>query len=105
VFKLAAAYATVTLSCKKATAKVSEKGMVIWQAFGLLVLSRLLFGSFPSGWMARKEMARHHRHPLYEKWAEMNEKEREEFIKNRHHGFHGYPFGHGHSHSENNSEQ
>ncbi|WP_205619109.1 hypothetical protein [Segatella paludivivens] len=55
--------------------------------------------------MARREMARHHRHPLYEKWAEMNEKEREEFIKNRHHGFHGYPFGHGHSHSENNSEQ
>ena len=77
----------------------------LWQAFGLLVLSRLLFGSFPSGWMARREMARHHRHPLYEKWAEMNEKEREEFIKNRHRGFHGYPFGQGHSHSENNSEQ
>jgi translation initiation factor IF-1 len=34
-----------------------------------------------------------------------HKKEREEFIKNRHHGFHGYPFGHGHSHSENNSEQ
>jgi hypothetical protein len=28
-FKLAAAYATVTLFWKKATAKVSEKGMVI----------------------------------------------------------------------------
>ena len=75
------------------------------QAFGLLVLSRLLFGTFPSGWMTRKDMERHHRHPLYEKWARMDEKQREEFINNKCRGYHGYPFGHGHFHTENNSEQ
>jgi len=76
-----------------------------WQAFGLLVLSRLLFGTFPSSWMTRKETQRYNRHPLYERWAGMNEKQREEFINNRRRGFRGNSFGQGHSHNENNSGQ
>lgn len=75
------------------------------EALGLLVLSRLLFGTSPSGWITRKNMDRYRRHPLYERWDGMNEKQREEFIKNRRRDFHGYPFEHGYSHTENNSEQ
>ena len=43
-----------------------------WQALGLLVLSKILFGSFHGG------SHRHHHH-LRERWAAMSEEEREKF--------------------------
>ncbi len=51
-----------------------------WQAIGLLILTRLLFGSFGGG---------HHRHynngwrgNMREKWHNMSQEERENFMKN-----------------------
>lgn len=44
-----------------------------WQALGLLVLSKILFGSFHGG-------SHHHKHRLmHERWAAMSEVEREKF--------------------------
>jgi len=55
-----------------------------WQALGILVLSKILFGGFGFG--------RHrygHRHPgrnqLRERWMEMSDEERKEFLKHRRH--------------------
>jgi len=64
-----------------------------WQAAGLLILSRLLFG-FGGHW------GRHHRAGhLREKWAQMTPEEREEFSKHlreHRHGWGGFRnFGHG----------
>lgn len=58
-----------------------------WQALGLFALSRLLFGGF-----GRRSWRNHHlsdlyRNPIYRKWAEMNEEERADFIRNRHRRF------------------
>ncbi|MDR1810046.1 MAG: hypothetical protein LBR34_06565 [Prevotella sp.] len=55
-----------------------------WQALGLLVLSRLLFGGFGGkfGGMKRRK------HQLREKWLSMTPEERKEFIKKHY-------FGHG----------
>jgi hypothetical protein len=47
-----------------------------WQALGILVLSKILFGGF------HKNCGPHHhpwRQELREKWAKMNPEEREEF--------------------------
>lgn len=41
-----------------------------WQALGLLVLSKILFGSFVGGGH------HHHRRHMYERWAAMSEEER-----------------------------
>ena len=54
-----------------------------WQAIGLLVLSRLLFG-FNGPWGGRHH---HHGEHLREKWENMNPQEREEFrnrLRERH---------------------
>ncbi|MDR2121784.1 MAG: hypothetical protein LBP34_01540 [Flavobacteriaceae bacterium] len=60
-----------------------------WQALGLLVLFRLLFGSFGH------KPGRHARHNLIrDKWLKMTSEEREEFInKKRHWFFRKHPFG------------
>jgi hypothetical protein len=53
-----------------------------WQAAGLLVLSRVLFGGLGGmGWR------RSHRNSFKEKWLNMNDEERKEFVA-RFHGFH-----------------
>lgn len=45
-----------------------------WQALGLLILSKILFGSFVGGGH------HHHRHRvMHERWAAMSEEEREKF--------------------------
>lgn len=44
-----------------------------WQAIGLLLLSKLLFGGFRGG------NRRHWRHRMNERWAEMTPEEREKF--------------------------
>ena len=54
-----------------------------WQAFGLLVLCRVLFGSFGGG---HKLMKRHHhaeRHPILNKWMKMTPEQRQEFVNKR----------------------
>jgi hypothetical protein len=52
-----------------------------WQALGILVLCRMLFGSFDSGhhWMHRH----HGKHNIREKWQKMTPEERKEFINRR----------------------
>jgi len=61
-----------------------------WQALGLLVLSRILFGGIGGRpWMG---MGRHkHHNHLREKWMKMTHEEQKEFIKSR--GFGHHPFG------------
>jgi hypothetical protein len=70
-----------------------------WQALGLLVLSRILFGNGFGGKMGH---GRHHRfggefekNAIREKWMKMTPEERKEFVKSRHFG-HGFDHGHGH---------
>ena len=46
-----------------------------WQALGLLVLSRMLFG----GWRGRPGPHPHWRHRLRERWEHMTPEEREQF--------------------------
>ncbi|GHV50555.1 hypothetical protein FACS1894181_11260 [Bacteroidia bacterium] len=64
----------------------------LWQALGLLVLARLLFGGWGAfGGMRRWE--RGHRHhdgnPMREKWEKMTPEERKEFVGR----LHRRPFG------------
>ena len=51
-----------------------------WQAFGLFVLGRLLFGSFGPG---HGRFSHKHGH-LHQKWAQMTDQERREFVARRH---------------------
>jgi hypothetical protein len=76
-----------------------------WQALGLLVLCRILFGSFGGfggkHWMSHAHTHFHKNH-IREKWLNMTSEERKEFIKNRRHFGHG--FGH-HFFSEEQPEK
>ncbi|MDR1346215.1 MAG: hypothetical protein LBK03_05900 [Bacteroidales bacterium] len=65
----------------------------IWQAWGLLVLARILFGGMGAGCFWGMGMMKHHHNPIREKWMRMTPEERKEFIKKRHarHGF-GHDF-------------
>lgn len=55
-----------------------------WQSLGLLVLARLLFGGFGKFGRAHRFGHHHHHHnPLFDKWAEMSDEERKEFIQNK----------------------
>ncbi|MDR1226216.1 MAG: hypothetical protein LBK47_04880 [Prevotellaceae bacterium] len=68
-----------------------------WQALGLLVLARLLFGGFGGrrGWLGHHAMMHgrgRHGNPIREKWTKMTPEERKEFVKNhyrKHHEFFG----------------
>jgi len=53
-----------------------------WQAVGIFVLCRLLFGSFSGG---HKIMfgGMHGKNPILEKWLKMNSEERKEFIRKK----------------------
>jgi hypothetical protein len=63
-----------------------------WQALGLLVLARLLFGSISNGFWKRGIM--HDRESsIHKKWMQMTPEQRKEFVnKRRQFGF-GRPFG------------
>lgn len=69
--------------------------ITFWQALGILVLSRILFGGFRGHFGGRHGHWHDHRAnggPMREKWMNMNEEERakmkEEWRKRcRHHGF------------------
>jgi len=56
-----------------------------WQALGILVLCRLLFGRFGFGGIRHGGMRRgmHDRNPIHEKWLKMTSEERKEFIRKK----------------------
>lgn len=54
----------------------------LWQALGLFVLTRILFGSFGFG---RRGMPGLGGNPVHEKWMHMTPEQRREFIKKRKH--------------------
>ncbi|MDR0385363.1 MAG: hypothetical protein LBH60_04740 [Prevotellaceae bacterium] len=64
-----------------------------WQALGLFALCRILFGSFGCGFQKFAGRNGYHRNHFREKWHNMSDEERREFIKNRHFGF-GHGFDH-----------
>ena len=61
-----------------------------WQALGILLLSKILFGSFGHGRRFGGHRYNRHNH-LREKWMKMSEEERKEFLKHRRH----FGFGEG----------
>lgn len=75
-----------------------------WQALGLLVLARILFGRF--GFGRDRMMSRGTReNPIHEKWMKMTPEQREEFInKRRQFGF-GRPFNREHFGMDEQQEQ
>lgn len=64
---------------------IGVKSIDFWQALGLLVLSRILFGGlgFRPGMFG---MARERRR-MHERWMQMTPEQREEFIRQRRDGF------------------
>jgi len=53
-----------------------------WQALGILILSKILFGGFGFG----RHNFRHnheHRNRIRDRWMKMSEEERKEFLKHR----------------------
>lgn len=69
------------------------KAISFWQAAGLLVLSKILFGSFGGhkhGWRPGMGFGKHNR--MHERWMNMSEEERTEFINRRMNHFHHHPF-------------
>ncbi|MDR0713884.1 MAG: hypothetical protein LBF89_06475 [Bacteroidales bacterium] len=63
-----------------------------WQALGLLALCRMLFGGFGGDGRMFAGKGGHHKNRIREKWQNMSDEERREFIKDRHFG-HGHGFG------------
>ena len=63
-----------------------------WQALGLLVLCRILFGGF-SGHGLKKHHAEHH---MRKKWMKMTPEERQEFVRRRKEHFGNGDFFGGH---------
>jgi hypothetical protein len=55
----------------------ASRPITFWQALGLLVLSRILFGGFHRG-PARRT---YWRHRMAERWSRMTPEEREKFVK------------------------
>ena len=51
--------------------------ITFWQALGLLVLSKILFGGFRGGWGHRGRWSRR----MQERWEQMTPEEREKFRK------------------------
>lgn len=73
-----------------------------WQALGLFVLSRMLFGGFGpfrrAKMMMGGKMGGHHHHPIHDKWQKMTPEQRKAFIMKRraYMGKHAHgPFGFG----------
>ena len=70
-----------------------------WQALGLFILARILFGGFGLGRKGMMHGMMHHgmgENPMHEKWRKMTPEQRKEFIeKRRKFGFGGH-FGKGH---------
>lgn len=81
-----------------------------WQALGMLLLARILFGGFGFGKRMNHKMHHPgHQNPMKEKWMKMSPEQRMEFIeKRRKYGF-GHPgredfFGKGFQDASENKE-
>ena len=67
-----------------------------WQALGLLVLARILFGGFGHRGMMGGMGRMHHSSPIHKKWMKMTDEQRKEFIsRRREHMRGGHFFGGG----------
>ncbi len=77
-----------------------------WQALGLFVLARILFGGFGLGhrMMMGGGMRGAHSNPIHEKWMKMSPEERKEFINRRKQFGFGGPFGRGRFDIDDNGE-
>jgi len=56
-----------------------------WQALGIFLLCKLLFGGFPGGWRGRHSRGGEHgwwRKEMYKKWETMTPEERQQFQQN-----------------------
>jgi len=63
-----------------------------WQALGLVVLARIFFGGLgPGRFGAFGRGGFHHGNPFREKWMNMSDDERVEFVRT-HRGFRNHPF-------------
>ena len=83
-----------------------------WQALGLFVLVRILFGGFgKSKMMMHNRMNAMWNNPVHEKWMKMTPEQRKEFIEKRRKSGFGDPFGrdhfnmHGHEEHKKEDEQ
>lgn len=79
-----------------------------WQASGLFILSRILFGRL--GFGGGRMMMAHGMHgggmnPIHKKWMKMTPEQRKEFIRKRRQFGFGHPFGGEHFDMEENEEQ
>jgi len=63
-----------------------------WQALGILILCRLLFGSFGGRRHGGMGRGMHGRNPVREKWLKMTPEQRKEFINRRMEHFAGGGF-------------
>jgi hypothetical protein len=50
-----------------------------WQALGILVLAKILFGGFPGAWRGSGHRGHQWRKEMMEKWNKMSPEEREQF--------------------------
>lgn len=65
-----------------------------WQALGILVLARILFGSFGGKKMGMGGMMPHNHHnPMHDKWKKMTPEQQKEFIERRRKFGFGHPAG------------
>ena len=74
-----------------------------WQALGILVLCRLLFGSFGGGHKMMLMHGMHGRNHIREKWLQMTDEQRKEFLSKRHFGHRC--FGHYFMEDENSEQK
>ncbi|MCO5237772.1 MAG: hypothetical protein M9933_16050 [Chitinophagaceae bacterium] len=72
-----------------------------WQALGIFVLCRLLFGRFGIGRRGFGGMG----NPIYEKWSKMTPEEKKEFLKKRHAGHFGQACRHDAFQNDNAEKQ
>jgi hypothetical protein len=59
-----------------------------WQAAGLLLLARIIFGGYGKIGMGIAQGFHGHNNPFRDKWHGMSEADRELFLKKRRHGHH-----------------
>lgn len=64
-----------------------------WQALGIFVLARILFGGFGfgKGKMMMGGMVRNNKNPIQDKWMKMSPEQRKEFINRRREFGFGHP--------------
>lgn len=76
VVTAALGYVVMLLWNNVLTAVVTSVSVItFWQALGLLILSKILFGGFKGGW--GRHRGGHWKHEMKEKWQHMSPEERE----------------------------